>query len=227
LGTWHGKSRATKTEKQVFMPMRIAAILVAMALTCTGQAHADACDYTVSKLTRKTATEATGGNGMTGAGLQSAGNYTLAHAGSGLTMLATTASAATSLGLISSTSSLLASVGSVLMAPATLIVGGIAVIGVGSLEGYCYFQVKRITDPFEVREVIESIAANDDAVSIVKTEEGPAMALEEAGKTKTYLLRKLYIADGQLKYRTALRDTNLGPVSFKSKQLDESTDLAN
>lgn len=205
------------------MLVRAKAILAAAVIGVASQASADACDYTISKLAGKTAATATGGNGMTSAGLQSAGNYTLAHAGSGLTMLATTASAATSLGLISSTSSLLASVGSVLMAPATLIVGGIAVIGVGSLEGYCYFQVKRITDPFEVREIVESIALNDDAVSIVKTDDGPAMALDISGETKTYLLRKLYIADGQLKYRTPLRDTNLGPVSFKSKQLDETT----
>lgn len=190
--------------------IRLAAVIFALA----GQAQAGACDYTFSRLAGRTTSALTGGKGLTGEGIQTLGYYTLAHAGAGIKMIGATVSAAETGGIASA-------VGSILMAPATLAVGGIAIIGIGSFEGYCYFQVKRITDPYAVREIIESIAFHDEAVSIVQTKDGLAMALEAGGKTKTYLLRQLYIADGQLKHRDFMMNTNLGPVAFTSKELSE------
>jgi hypothetical protein len=148
------------------------------------------------------------------------GYYTLVHGGSGLKILgSSTAGASIATGLVSGASGLLGSVGAIAMAPATLVIGGIAIVGVGSFEGYCYFQVQRITDPYEVRKIVESVAENDEAVSIVATDDGDAMALQIDGETKTYLLRNLYIADGQLKHRDFGLNTNLGPVAFTSKEL--------
>jgi hypothetical protein len=198
------------------MASRAQGILAAAAIAFAGQANAEACDYTVSKLAGKTVAAVTGSGA--GAGLQAAGHYTLAHAGSGLKMLGEGARAE----IVSGASGLAGSVGAVLMAPATLVIGGIAIIGIGSFEGYCYFQVNRITDPYEVRKIIESLAENDDAISIVPTDDGDAMALQVQGETKTYLLRKLYIADGQLKHRDWAINTNLGPVAFTAKELPEA-----
>jgi hypothetical protein len=200
------------------MAHRITAVLAAMTVLAATQATAAACDYTISKLAGKTLAAVKGINA--GAALQSAGYYTLAHAGSGLTILGTTSAGAS---LAGSASGLLGTVSTIVMAPATLVIGGIAVVGVGSFEGYCYFQVKRITDPYEVRKIIESIAEHDDAVSIVATDDGDAMALMVGDETKTYLLRKLYIADGNLKFRNLGLNTNLGPVAFTSKELPEAT----
>lgn len=200
------------------MALRITAVLAAMTVLAATQATAAACDYTISKLAGKTLAAVKSTNA--GAALQSAGYYTLAHAGSGLTFLGTTSAGAS---LAGSASGLLGTVSTIVMAPATLVIGGIAVVGVGSFEGYCYLQVKRITDPYEVRKIIESIAEHDDAVSIVATDDGDAMALMVGDKTKTYLLRKLYIADGNLKFRNLGLNTNLGPVAFTSKELPEAT----
>jgi hypothetical protein len=196
----------------------ITGLIAAVAIAGATQAGAAACDYTMSKLAGKTLAAVKGSDA--GAELQSAGYYTLVHGGSGLKILgSSTAGASIATGLVSGASGLLGSVGAIAMAPATLVIGGIAIVGVGSFEGYCYFQVQRITDPYEVRKIVESVAENDEAVSIVATDDGDAMALQIDGETKTYLLRNLYIADGQLKHRDFGLNTNLGPVAFTSKEL--------
>jgi hypothetical protein len=200
------------------------AIFTAVTIAFAGQANAGACDYTMSRLAGKSAAAITGGAAVAGAGMQAAGYYTLVHAGSGLTMLGSTAagvSAAGTVGIIGGTSGVLGTIGAILMAPVTLVIGGIAIVGVGSFEGYCYFQVERITDPYEVRDIIENIELNDDAVRIVTTKEGPAMSLRVPGENKVYLLRDLYIVDGQLKHRDWGPNTTLGPVAYKAKELAE------
>jgi hypothetical protein len=187
------------------------------------QALAAPCDYTMSKLAGKTVAAVKGTSA--GTALQTAGYYTLAHAGSGLTFLGTTsAGASVASGLVGGASGIMGTVSAIAVAPATLVIGGIAIVGVGSFEGYCYFQVQRITDPYEVRKIVESVAEHDDAVSIVATDHGDAMALQVGDKTKTYLLRKLYIADGNLKYRDLGPNSNLGPVAFTSKELPEGSE---
>ncbi|WP_417605402.1 hypothetical protein [Primorskyibacter flagellatus] len=190
--------------------------------------QAEVCDYTPSSLVGKSVTAigtaVAGGSAAAGVGLQAAGYYTLVHAGSGLTMLASTAagtSAAGTVGIIAGTGGLVGTVSAVLMAPVTIVLGGITIVGVGLFEGACYFQVERVTDPYEVRRLIESIASRDDAVSIIPTDDGDAMALTVLGNVKTYLLRKLYIADGHLKYRDFGPNTNLGPILFTAAGVEE------
>jgi hypothetical protein len=204
--------------------LKATSIIATTVLTLAGGAHADVCDYTPSNLVGKTTTAVgtalAGGSAAVGAGMQVMGYYTLVHAGSGLTMLGSTAlgsSAAGTLGILAGTGGTIGTIGAIVMAPMTLVIGGVAIVGVGSFEGLCYFQVERITDPYEVRKIVESVASQDAAVSIVPTDDGDAMALKVLGKTETYLLRKLYIADGQLMHRDLGPNTNLGPILFTSE----------
>jgi hypothetical protein len=145
------------------------------------------------------------------------------HAGSGLTMLGSTAagaSAAGTVGIIGGTAGTIGAIGAFLMMPVTIVVGTVTVIGVGAYEGYCYFQIERVTDPYDVRRIIESIAVQDDAVEITSTEEGDAMLLTVKENTETYLLRDLYISDGNLMHRERGFDTNIGPVAFTEPTKD-------
>ena len=153
--------------------------------------------------------------------MQAAGFYTLVHAGSGLTKLGSTAagaSAADTVGIIAGT---VGTASAILMAPVTIFVGALTNIGVGSFEGACYFQVEPITDPYDVRRVIESVASQDSTVSIVSTKYGDAMVLNISGEFTSYLLRNLYIADGQLMNRDFGPNKNLGPILYTSEPLEE------
>lgn len=201
------------------MAIRTRGVLAAGLVSLAGHANAGACDYTPSRLAGKAASAAgaalAGGGAVAGAGVQAAGYYILVHGGSDLTMLTSAATGAG--GMIAGAAG---AAGAVLTAPATIIVGGLTLIAVGSFEGICYFQVDRVTDPYEVREVVESIAAHDPTVSLVKTEDGIAMALGGAGDARTYLLRNLYIADGELKHRDRFRNTSLGPIFLTSENID-------
>lgn len=196
-----------------------------IASCCFGSGvHASVCDYTPSSVAGKTATTIStalvGGSAAAGVGMQAAGYYTLVHAGSGLTMLGSTAagaSAAGTVGIIGGTAGLIGTAAAVLMAPITIVVGGITAIGIGAFEGVCYFKVERVTDPHEIRKIIESVASQDEAVLIVQTDDGDAMNLKVLGETETYLLRNLYIADGQLMHRDYGPNTNLGPILYASE----------
>jgi hypothetical protein len=208
--------------------LRATSIIATTVITLAGAAHAKVCDYTPSNLVGKTTTAVgtalAGGSAAVGVGMQAMGYYTLVHAGSGLTMLGSTAlgaSAAGTIGIMAGTGGTIGTIGAIVMAPLTLIVGGVAIVGVGSFEGLCYFQVERITDPYEVRKIIESVASEDAAVSIVPTDDGDAMALKVLGKTETYLLRNLYIADGQLMHRDYGPNTNLGPIFYTSDVIEK------
>jgi hypothetical protein len=198
------------------MAIRTTVILATGLITLAGHATAGACDYAPSRIAGKTAaaigTTLAGAAPVAGASLKAAGYYVLVHGTSDLTALASAAAGAG--GAIAGTAG---AVGAVLAAPATIIVGGLTLIAVGSFEGVCYFQVERVTDPYEVREIVESVAAHDATVSLVKTDDGIAMALVEAGEIRTYLMRDLYIADGDLMHRDRFRNTNLGRILLSSE----------
>lgn len=168
--------------------------------------QAGLCDYKPTTLLAKTTSNLGANivNGAVAAGRHSANYYTLTHAGASLPALETAATSATG------------TVTAILTAPAAMIIGGITIIGVGAYEGACYFKVDRVTDPYEVRRIIESVAAEDPAVAIIRTDNGDAMTLNEAGETNTYLLRNLYIADGQLKHRDFGFNTDLGPILYRT-----------
>lgn len=100
------------------------------------------------------------------------------------------------------------------MAPATIIIGAITAVAIGGFEGVCYFKIERVTDPYQMMGIIESIAAQDPDISIAETPDGPVMVMTSDGEEKRYLIRKLYIADGDLKHRDWFLNTNLGPVAY-------------
>lgn len=210
------------------MIIRKMSILAAISTIFAGSVHAGACDYTPSRLAGKAATTVgtaiVGGSAVTGVGMQAAGYYTLVHAGSGLTMLGSTAagaSAAGTVGIIAGTGGAVGTIGAILMAPVTIVVGGLTIIGVGFYEGTCYFQVERVTDPYDVREIVESAVSKDDALSIVRTDNGDALKLTVSGEVVTYVLRNLYIADGQLKHRDWGPNTKLGPILYTSDAIED------
>lgn len=202
--------------------------LVTAGLLASGPAYAEVCDYKPSKLVGAAASTAAatfGGGAMAaGVGLKAAGYYTLVHSASGLTMLGSTAagaSAAGTTGIIAGSTGIGTLVAGVLMAPVTIFVGAVTLVAVGSYEGVCYFQIERVTDPTQVRGIIESVAINDPAVSITETEDGSAMVLDIPDGKESYLIQNLYIADGDLMHRDWLWNTNLGPVAFVSPELSE------
>jgi hypothetical protein len=206
---------------------KVAILAGSLMAVCEG-AHAKACDYTPSKLlgaaTTTVGTVIAGGTAAAGVGLQAAGYYTLVHAGSGLTMLGSTAagaSAAGTVGIVAGTGGAIGTVGAILMSPVTLIVGAVTFIGVGTFEGVCYFQVERITDPKDVRMIIESVASQDEAMSIFHTDDGDAIKLTIKGESDTYLLKNLYIADGQLMHSDWGLNTKLGAVLFAPRDTEE------
>lgn len=195
--------------------------LAAAACIVSSPALAAVCDYKPSKLASEmvsTAAATVGGSAAAaGVGMKAAGYYTLVHSTSGLTMLGSTAagaSAAGTTGIIAGSAGAGAAIISVLMAPVTIVAGAVTVIAVGGFEGVCYFQIERVDDPFQVRRIIESIAANDAAVSIVETDDGPIMVLDSEEGQESYLIRNLYVADGELMHRDWMWNTNLGPVAY-------------
>lgn len=195
--------------------------LVAVAFLTSTSAFADMCDYKPSKLMSEMASTVTaavgGGVAATGVGLKATGYYTLVHSTSGMTMLGSTAagaSAAGTTGIIAGSAGIGATLISIVMAPVTIVLGAITVIGIGGFEGVCYFQVERVEDPYLVRGIVESIAANDPAVRVVETKLGPVMILKRENGQENYLVRNLYIADGDLMHRDWLWNTNLGSVAY-------------
>ncbi|WP_298433736.1 hypothetical protein [uncultured Jannaschia sp.] len=197
------------------MPRSMQICAAAMLVALTGQAaQAAACDYKPSRLGAIAAGAIAGG---AAAGVEAARTtasyYTLVHEGSGLTMIgAATAGASTAAGIVAGAGGTLGTIGSILMAPATLVVGGTALVGGSAYEAVCFFQVERITDPADVRGILESVAANDPTAAIVATGDGDALRLETEDGPRDYLLDRLYIADGELLHRDRLRNTNLGPI---------------
>ncbi len=93
--------------------------------------------------------------------------------------------------------------------------------GAGAYEGVCYFQVERITDAQDVRMIVESIAENHPAVTILETADGDAMVLTVNREKSEYLLRKLYVADGNLMHRDWFFNTSLGPVVFEQNATEK------
>ncbi|MBP0481808.1 hypothetical protein [Sagittula salina] len=151
--------------------------------------------------------------------MQVAGYYTLVHASSGLTMLASTAagaSAAGTTGIIAGTSGAVGGAAAVLMAPATVIAGALAAVGVGGYEGVCWFYVDRITDQNEVNQIVESIASRDPYVTIEGWGDKRSMVIREGDNVDSYRMNKLYIADGMLKHRSWGPNPNIGSVLFQS-----------
>lgn len=187
-----------------------------------------------------------------GSAAKAAGFYTLTQVVTGGTVSAAGAAGAGAAatgttGLLGS----MGGVAAVLTAPATII--GAAVVGGGSLiyEGYCYYAVDdRRTDPEEVLPVIRNLGENadpdfmrfvdltlpadqlDDSVTPddLELEEPYLLKVAKSWNTHgtpmtwtSYRASKLYIVNGQLRYKDFGRDTRIGDLGFVIAQ-DEAAE---
>lgn len=125
-------------------------VVTMVSVTLSQAAIAGVCDHVPSKLigdgiTASVATGA-GATAVAGVGLKAAGFYTLSHAVTGATMLASTAggaSAAGTVGIMGGTAGALGAVGAVLMSPFVIVPAAAIAVGVAAYEGGCYFSAKK------------------------------------------------------------------------------------
>ena len=125
-------------------------VIALVSVTLSQAASAGTCDYVPSKLIGAGATgvvaTGAGATAAAGMGLQAAGFYTITHAVTGATMLASTAggaSAAGTVGIMGGTAGVVGTVGAVLMSPFVIIPAAAVAVGVGAYEGGCYFYLKK------------------------------------------------------------------------------------
>ena len=181
------------------------------AVSATAQAAP--CDYRPTQLAAMAANSLS--NGATTGAARQVGHYALLHPG-------TTASAAsTAAGAVAGATAQIGTVGAILMAPVTLTVGSVAAAGGALFEGACYFQVERITEPEQVRQVLADVAANDPRATLVPAPGGESLELNIGGEVQSYDVARLYIVDGRLKHRDRLRNTDLGPIVLVAPEAAE------
>lgn len=123
------------------MHKRLATIFLLVSFS----ASAEVCEYTPSKMVGGvvTGSVATGAatTAAAGIGMKAAGFYTLTHAVTGATMLASTAggvSAAGTVGIMGGTAGAIGTAGAVLMSPFFIVPAAIVAGGVAAYEGGCY-----------------------------------------------------------------------------------------
>ena len=188
---------------------------------------AEACDYRPSALVgggTASAVAVTGGAvSSAGVALPAAGFYTLTHATTGLTMLASTgggASAAGTVGIIGGTGGLIGSAAAFLSAPVTVVVGAVAAVGIGGYEAICYFQDERVTDFDAVYSAVAEVAlyANPEMFRLDTPPESKEAARifirNGEGEFDVYDVEDLYIVNGVLYNRDWFRNTQIGSLTF-------------
>ncbi|SOC17735.1 hypothetical protein SAMN05877809_109152 [Rhodobacter sp. JA431] len=217
--------------------MKNALVSALSILLVANPAFAEICDYRPSELIGGVgagATVATGGAvAAGGVAAKAAGIYTLVHASSGLTMLASTAggaSAAGTVGIMGGTAGALGTVGAVVTAPATIIAGIVIAVGVGGYEGLCYFSDERVTDyptVLERMKLVASTASHDQFRLIEENEPGERAAImmrNEEGTFDIYQVKDLYIVNNTLMHRDWGPNTRLGSLGFFIPQTDPALD---
>lgn len=191
-------------------------------------AGAGICDYRPSALLGQGGAAAAAGVGAAtaaaGGAMKAAGIYTLVNAGSGLTMLGSTAagaSAAGTVGIIAGTGGVIGSVGAFLLAPVTIVVAGVAAVGVGGMEAACYFTDERITDYDEVLSLMAHFAEHhrEDRFRLVpglpgRRDDAIGIWNAQTEGLDRYMVADLYIVNGTLMQRKWGFDRNLGHIAF-------------
>jgi hypothetical protein len=195
--------------------------LPVLAFTATASI-ADVCDYRPSAVAGDFLTGlATGVASVAstaGVALKGAGFYTLAHATTNATMLASTAggvSAAGTVGIMGGTGGLIGGTASVLMAPAMIVAAGATAAGTVVYEGGCYFfgPKEGLVDDFD--EVLSHLTAlssitDIDQFSIYSPPDDPTrigiFIKNSDGSAYHYLVDELYIQDGVVMHRRFFGD---------------------
>ena len=201
-------------------------LLAAAVVGLNGAAHpaaASVCDWRPSALLNQGGAAAVnvagGAAAATGEALKTAGIYTLVQSGTGLSLLGSAASGAAA--LIGGTSGAIGTVGAVLLAPATLVVAGVAAMGAGGVEAVCFFTDERVTDYDQVLALMAHFAAHhpEDRFRLVTGIPGrkdDAIGLWNP-RTETldrHMVADLYIVNGTLMERRTGRNRNLGHIAF-------------
>lgn len=125
--------------------MKKVLVIILLTFGFTQSTFADVCDYRPSEIIGGGATSvvagSTGAAAATGVGMKAAGIYAFVHSTSGLTMLglSTTGGAAAGGGILAGTAGVIGTIGAALMSPFVIIPAAITAVGIGSLEGICYF----------------------------------------------------------------------------------------
>lgn len=205
---------------------KCSAVFLGVSLMMAGStAFAEVCDYRPSQLIGGAATTAAvaagGATAAAGTAANIAGYYTLVHATSGATMLASTAagaSAAGTVGIIGGTGAGIGAAAAVITAPATIIAAAVVAVGTGTLEGVCYFKDERITDYDEVAKRLDLLAqSNPKDVELRNRWWGPEsseLRLTTQTGIETYRIKNLYIVNGILMHRDWGKNTTIGKLAF-------------
>lgn len=127
----------------------VKSIAVAVAVLAANHALAGICAYRPSQLIGGTTTGVIAGGAGTaaaaGAVLKAGGIYAITNATTGAAMLGSTAagaSAAGTTGILAGSAGLIGTAGAVLTSPLLIVPAAITAVGVGALEGGCYFSGK-------------------------------------------------------------------------------------
>jgi len=199
-------------------------------MICVGTVAPALCDYRPSVIAGAASTGAGKAAAAGETAIRDSGFYTLVYNESGFTLLGSTlaSTAATgTVGIITGAGGVLGTVGAVLMAPATLIAGGVALVGVGGLEAACYFTDERVTEYDAVLALMEHFAANhpEDRFALVRGMEGrndDAILIWNArqGEQDRYLVSELYVVNGTLMHRRMGPNRNLGQITYVDLDAD-------
>ncbi|MFW2589271.1 hypothetical protein [Sagittula sp. SSi028] len=185
------------------------------ALPSHAQQETGICAYKPSRLAGAAADKLSGTGDLAKTGAKAVGNYMLTHPEQGVSFVTGAASTLSGAAAGAGGAGGLASgVVAVVTAPVTLAVGAVTFAAAGSYEGLCYLKVDRVTDPDDVRAIIDDISGHDPLVWTRNTNKGPVMVLAGPDGETTYAIKDLYIADGDLKLRNWGPNKTLGSVAY-------------
>ena len=183
--------------------------LPAFACVTVSSAEARVCDYRPSELLRSGVAGARDAAGAVAD--RAAGAFTLTNAVTGASMLGSTASTLGQIG---------GAVGSTAAGAASASGAAVAAVGLGAMEGLCYFRDERISNYGEVLQVMQAIAASADPAYFRVDSGSPRQKSavivigDGSGGATEYPVRKLYIVNGVLMHREWGLNTPLGDVGF-------------
>ncbi|AZQ67590.1 hypothetical protein EF888_10875 [Silicimonas algicola] len=185
--------------------------LPALAGVTVSSAEARVCDYRPSELLRSGVSSARDAAGAFAN--RAAGAFTLTNAATGASMLGSTASTLGEIG---------GAVGSTAAGAVSASGAAVAAVGLGAMEGLCYFRDERISDYGDVLQVMQAIADSADP-AYFRVDDGTqrqksavVVIGDGSGGATEYPVRKLYIVNGVLIHRDWGLNTPLGDVGFMS-----------
>ncbi len=208
----------------------VAGLLFSVFSFGASSSYAGVCDYRLSELLlsnsvsdRAVGTAAAGvmGAGAAGTAFSAAGFYLIVNGTTGATMVGSTmagASAAGTVGILSGTSGIVGTAASIVSAPITVFVAGVAAVGEIGLEGGCYFADERITDYDSVLNLMRKVAAQEGPAEFMLVNADlpghVARIVVHVGPAKYdgYDVSELYVVNGELMNDDWFLNTDIGNI---------------